>query len=133
MKKTTLAALAAALILAACAIFTGPGPLVLYAQALPATVHVQWDAPLPSDNVTGYTLILDGGAPITVPNVTDVTCGCVRTPLVVPAFGPHTVTVATNVLFLSTDPTSTITGTPTAPIPFTLAKAGVVANGKVVR
>jgi hypothetical protein len=131
MKRTTLAAIAA-LILAACAIVTRPGSVTLYAQTLPAQIHAQWDPPAAADNVTSYTMTLDGGAPITVPATVDPSCTCIRTPLTVPAFGAHTVSVVANNLLISTDPGSTQTSTPTT-LPFTLARAAVVTNGKVTK
>jgi len=132
MKKRFTLATLAALTLAACALLTRPGSVVLYAQTLPATVHAQWDPPAAADNVTGYTMTLDGGAPVNVPNTIDPSCTCVRTPLTVPAFGAHTVSVVANNLLISTDPTSTQSSTPTA-IAFTLARAAVVTNGKVTK
>jgi hypothetical protein len=131
-KQISITAIAAALVLAACAMFTGPGRVVLYAQNLPAVVHAQWDPPAAAENVTGYTMTLDGGTPIAVANVTDPTCSCVRTPLTVPAFGAHTLTVVASNLLISGDPTSAQTSTPTA-VSFTLAKAAVVTNGKVTK
>ncbi len=131
MKRITLAA-AAALLLAACALFTGPGRVTLYAQSLPAVIHAQWDPPAAADNVTNYTMTLDGGAPVTVPNVIDQSCTCIRTPLTVPAFGAHTVAVVANNVLISTDPTSTQTSTPTT-VAFTLARAAVISNGKVTK
>jgi hypothetical protein len=131
-KQISITAIAAALVLAACAMFAGPGRVVLYAQSLPAVVHAQWDPPAPGENVTGYTMTLDGGAPIAVANVTDPTCSCVRTPLTVPAFGAHTLTVVANNLLVSGDPTSTQSGAP-ASVGFTLAKGAIVTNGKVTK
>lgn len=131
-KQIGLASVAAALVLAACAIFTGPGRVVLYAQSLPATVHAQWDPPAAAENVTGYTMTLDGGAPIAVANTIDPSCTCIRTPLTVPAFGAHTLTVVANNLLISGDPTSTQSGAPAA-VGFTLAKAAVVSNGKITK
>lgn len=132
MKRKTIAATLAALALAACALMTRPGAVVVYAQSLPATIHAQWDPPAAADNVTNYTMTLDGGAPVTVPNVVDPSCTCIRTPLTVPAFGAHTVNVVANNLLISTDPTSTQTSTPTA-VAFTLARAAVITNGKVTK
>lgn len=129
--KITLAALAA-LTLAACALFTRPGSVTLYAQTLPATIHAQWDQAPASENVINYTMTLDGGAPVTVPNTVDPSCTCIRTALVVPAFGAHTVSIVANNLLISTDPTSTQSGAPSA-VSFTLAKAGVITNGKVTK
>lgn len=131
MKRITLAA-AAALLLAACALFTGPGRVTLYAQSLPAVIHAQWDPPAAADNVTNYTMTLDGGAPVTVPNVIDQSCTCIRTPLTVPAFGAHTVAVVANNVLISTDPTSTQSSAPTS-VAFTLARAAVISNGKVTK
>jgi hypothetical protein len=122
----------AALALVACAVFTRPGAVVLYAQTLPATIHAQWDPPAAGDNVTSYTMTLDGGAPVTVANTVDQSCSCIRSPLTVPTFGAHTVAVVANNLLLSTDPTSTQTSSPTS-VSFTLAKAAVVTGGKVTR
>lgn len=131
-KKISLAALAAALALAACAMFTGPGRVVLYAQSLPATVHAQWDPPAPGENVTGYQMTLDNGTPIAVANTVDPSCSCIRSPLTVPAFGAHTLTVVATNLLISGDPASTQIGSP-AVVGFTLAKAAVVTNGKVTK
>jgi hypothetical protein len=132
MRKRLTIATVAALALAACALFTRPGSVTLYAQSLPATIHAQWDPPAAADNVTNYTMTLDGGAPVTVPNVVDQTCTCIRTALTVPAFGSHTVSVVANNLLVSTDPTSTQSSTPTA-VSFTLARAAVITNGKVTK
>lgn len=132
MKRKTIAATLAALALAACALFTRPGAVVVYAQTLPATVHAQWDPPAATDNVTNYTMTLDGGSPVTVPNVVDQSCSCIRTPLTVPAFGSHTVAVVANNLLISTDPGSTQSSSPTT-VAFTLAKAAVISNGKVTK
>ncbi len=131
-KKISIGALAAALALAACAMFTGPGRVVLYAQSLPATVHAQWDPPAAAENVTGYTMTLDGGTPIPVGITIDPTCSCIRAPLTVPAFGSHTLTVVANNLLISGDPGSTQSGSPAA-VGFVLAKAAVVTNGKVTK
>jgi len=130
--KRTAITLAALVLLAACAIFTRPGAVTLYAQTLPATIHAQWDPPAAADNVTGYTMTLDGGAPVNVPNTIDPSCSCVRTALVVPAFGAHTLNVVAINLLISSDPTSTQTSPPAA-VAFTLAKAAVVSNGKVTK
>jgi hypothetical protein len=124
--------LAVALVLAACAMFTGPARVTLYAQTLPAVVHAQWDPPAAAENVTGYTMTLDGGAPVNVPNTVDPACTCIRSPLTVPAFGAHTLNVVALNLLVSTDPTSTQSGA-AASIGFTLAKAGIVGNGKVTK
>jgi len=131
-REISLAALALVIVLAACAMFTGPGRVVLYAQSLPAVVHAQWDPPAAAENVTGYTMTLDGGTPIAVANTVDPSCTCIRAPLTVPAFGAHTLTVVANNLLISGDPTSTQSGSP-ASVGFTLAKAAVVTNGKVTK
>jgi hypothetical protein len=130
-KRITLAALAA-LTLAACALLNGPARVTLYAQSLPATIHAQWDPPAAGDNVTGYTMTLDGGAPVNVPNTVDPSCTCIRTPLTVPAFGAHTLNVVAVNLLISGDPSSAQSSTP-ASVSFTLAKAAVVTGGKVTK
>lgn len=131
MRRIAIATIAA-LALAACAMLTRPGVAVLYAQTLPAVIHAQWDPPAAGDNVTSYTMTLDGGAPVTVANTVDQSCSCIRSPLTVPAFGAHTVAVVANNLLISTDPTSTQTSSPTS-VAFTLAKAALITNGKVTK
>lgn len=131
MKKILFTALALVL-LAACAMLTRPGTVTLYAQTLPAVVHAQWDAPAATDNVINYTMTLDGGAAVTVPNTIDASCGCIKSPLNVPAFGTHTVVIVANNLAVSTDPSSTQASTPTS-VAFTLAKAAVIKNGTVTK
>jgi hypothetical protein len=65
------------------------------AQSSTMTVRVQWDPNPPSDGVTLYSLVLDGGAPLSVlPSVCTVSV-CEQS--VVVALGSHTATVtATN-------------------------------------
>lgn len=66
--------------------------MVIYAQSLPITKTVAWDANAASDNVTSYTLRLDTGTPSTV--VPPATTGTVT----FTTAGTHTITVtATNV------------------------------------
>lgn len=132
MLKKILLAAAALMLLAACALFTHPASLTLYAQSLPAVVHAQWDPPAVADNVIDYQVTLDGGAPVTVPNVIDASCSCIRSALNVPAFGTHSVVIVARNLLLSTDPTSTQSSTP-ATVSFTLAKAAVVQHSTVTR
>jgi hypothetical protein len=129
MRKISIATIAA-LLLAACALFTRPGSITLEAQTVPATIHAQWDPPAAGENVTGYTMTLDGGAPVNVANVVDPSCTCIRTPLTVPAFGAHTLNVVAVNLLISGDPSSTQTSTP-ATVAFTLAKAAVVSGARV--
>lgn len=132
MSKRIGLSLLAALALAACAIFNGPARVTLYAQSLPATVHAVWDPPAAAENVTGYTLTVDGGAPVNVANVTDPACSCIKAPITVGAFGAHSVSVVANNLLISGDPSSVQTSAP-AVAAFTLAKAATVTGQKVVR
>jgi hypothetical protein len=131
MKRIGLA-VTVAVLLAACAMFTSPGRVVLYAQTLPTTVHAVWDAPAATDNIINYTLTLDSGQALTVPNVLDASCSCIRTALTVSSFGSHSVSVVANNLLLSGDPTSTQSSAPVT-VAFTLAKAATVVNSKVVK
>lgn len=76
------------------------------AQTFPLTVKAYWNPNPLADNVTGYTIALDGGTSIAVgPGTTnDANCpaaqypsGCVLQTLTIPASGQHTfVVVAIN-------------------------------------
>lgn len=109
--------------LAAC----GTAGLVLYAQSVPLTVHVAWDPEPAVLAVTGYTVTLDGGSPLSVPANA---CGpqVCSTPLVIGTTGPHSINVtATNLDAFGTPQT----GAP-AVLPFTVQpKPGAVTNVKV--
>ena len=109
----------------------GPGGLVLEAQSVPVVLKVQWDPNAASENVTGYRVTLDGGAPVTVAPVVDPACACVQSPITVPTFGAHTVAVVAVNHELSGDPTSAQVSDPSS-IAFTLnAPPGQVKNGKI--
>jgi hypothetical protein len=131
MKRITLATLAA-LVLAACAMFTGPARLTLYAQSVPFVAHAQWDPAPAAEGVTSYTMTLDGGAPITVAPTVDPACSCIRTPLTIPAFGSHTVAITATNLLLSTDPASGQQSSAPAVITFSLNRSpGAITGGKI--
>lgn len=131
MRKTILAVLAAAA-LAACAIFTVPGGLVLEAQSVPFVARAQWDPPAAADGVVSYSVTLDGAAPIVVAPVVDPACSCVQTPISIPTFGSHTVTVTSTNLLLSTDPASGQQSSAPAVITFSLNRSpSAVTGGKI--
>jgi hypothetical protein len=96
-----------------------PIGVVLYAQALPATVHVLWNPNPASDNVTQYQVQLDTGAVVVVlPTVCTATL-CTSPAISVPAFGAHIVKLTAGNLRLSADPTSLQFG-PTVTLAFTV-------------
>ncbi len=81
-------------------------PLAGSAQTFPLTVKAYWNPNPVSDNVTGYTIALDGGSPVSIgpASTNDVNCpmaqypaGCILAPLSVPAAGQHSfVVIAVN-------------------------------------
>ena len=116
--KTTLIrfALALAVVLTGCALFThtGSGVIVLDAQTLPYTAHAQWDPPPAADNVTNYQVTLDGGAPMNVAPIVNTTCACIQTPITLATAGTHTVSVVAQNQALSTDPATIQSSAPTS-------------------
>lgn len=85
----------------------------LYAQSLPVTLTVTWNANPVSDNVTGYEVSIDAAAPIGVIGTT--------TPITVTSFGHHVISVvAVNVMLTCDDPTQCGSGTITKSAPTTL-------------
>jgi hypothetical protein len=108
----------------------------LYAQSLPATINVSWDAPPLNENVSSYDVTLDGvvkAVPATV------VAGRVATTVIVNAYGHHDMTiVAKSVSLACDDPTqcNTISIASSVPLPagFTLSAApSKPGNGKVVK
>src|SRR4051812_12789814 len=90
----------AALILVLGSVSCDPSGTVLYAQSLPTTLHLAWGLNPPEQFVTNYIVVLDDGAP---QNVSPATCsqtGC-EVPLVVTAYGRHTVSVSAQNLEVS--------------------------------
>ncbi len=81
-------------------------PLTVLTQTFPLTVKAYWLPNAASDNVTGYTIALDGGSPVSIgPSSTnDVNCpiaqypaGCILALVSVPAAGQHAfVVIAVN-------------------------------------
>ncbi len=74
----------------------------LSAQTFPLTVKAYWNPNPVSDNVTGYTIALDGGAPVAIgpASTNDTNCpiaqypsGCILATLSIPASGQHTFAV----------------------------------------
>ena len=84
------------------------GVLVLFAvtlsaQTFPLTVKAYWNPNPVADAVTSYTLAVDGGAPVTVPNIStnDTNCpiatypsGCIMAPVTIATSGQHTFVVS---------------------------------------
>lgn len=128
MKRLALVLLGVLLIVA-CATLGAP-PLVLYAQSLPTTKHLNWtQSDLVSSNVTNFVLTLDG----VVQNVPTSACtgtSCVSA-FSIGAFGNHTVSIAAQNLALSTDPTSLQSG-PAMSVSFSLNKAAGTPTGATV-
>ena len=137
--RTTARSIVLALlaVIAGCVFATrsGPGaPVVLLAQSVPFVAHAQWNPPVPTEGVISYTVTLDGGAPITVAPTVDASCSCVQTPISIPAFGSHTVSVSSTNLLLSTDPGSGQQSSAAAVITFSLNRApSAVTGGKVTK
>ena len=72
------------------------------AQTFPLTVKAYWSPNPIAEGVTSYTLAVDGGAPVTVPNTStnDTNCpvatypsGCIMAPVTIAASGQHTFAV----------------------------------------
>lgn len=107
-----------------------PTGLVLFAQAAPATVHAVWNVNPPDQNITQYTVQLDGAVASTVlPAVcVDGTC---RTAVTIPGFGKHTVSVNAVNITLSGDPG--VVGVPVAgpasSLSFTLSPSATAVTG----
>ena len=90
----------------------------LQAQTFPLTVKAYWNPNPVGDAVTSYTIVLDGGTPISVGTVVinDANCtltqypqGCIMAPLTIPAAGQHTfVVTATNAWATSAPLTVTV-------------------------
>lgn len=65
-------------------VFCAPGIPVLTpiatieAQSFPVTVHAEWSLNPAGDNVTSYSVTLDGGTPTTVQPVLNAACSCVK-------------------------------------------------------
>lgn len=134
MRKASVGVVAIAIVLAACAIITSPrgGGVVLEAQAVPFVAKAQWDPPSAADGVISYSVTLDGGTPIVVAPVVDPSCSCVQTPISIPTFGAHTVTVTSTNLLLSTDPASGQQSSGPASITFSLNRSpSAVTGGKI--
>lgn len=104
----------------------------IYAQTLPRTVTVSWDANPPTENVTSYDVTLDGGTPIPV-----TASSAPSSPVVVNAYGHHVINVvAKNVTIVCDDPTQCntvqITSSAPATLGFTMsAAASAVKNTKL--
>lgn len=106
MKRIAIVCLVA-LGLVACSLFVTkppipvPGVVTVYAQTLPVTKTLAWDANAAADAVTNYTVKLDG-----------VVVGTPTTPsqaITFAAVGPHTLTVvAVNVWGVSAPATLTV-------------------------
>ena len=132
-RQISLAVIAAAVVLAACAIFNGPARVELYAQAVPATLKARWDPNPATDNVTEYRITLNGGAPIVVAPTLNAACSCIQQEITIPAFGAYTVAVVAVNQSLSTDPTSAQVSDATN-LSFTLSPPpGLVKNGKITK
>ena len=129
-RSIVLALLAVA---AGCVLATRGGrPVVLLAQSVPFVAHAQWDPAPASEGVTSYTLTLDGGAPVTVAPTLDQSCSCIRTPITIPAFGAHTVSITATNLLLSTDPASGQQSSAPAVVTFSLNRSpGAITGGKI--
>lgn len=109
------------------------GTVTLYAQSVPTSLHVQWQPNPSTDNVTGYTVTVDGATlPSVISPTVDQSCGCIQTAFSVSSFGAHVVTIAANNIALSTDPTSTQVG-PAFTVNFNLAQPANVTGGKVTK
>ena len=76
--------------------------VALSAQTFPLTIKAYWNPNPIADGVTSYTLSVDGGAPVTVPNIStnDTNCpivtypsGCIMAPVTIAASGQHTFAV----------------------------------------
>jgi len=67
-------------------------------------LKVQWDQNPIADGVVSYALIVDGGPPMTVPNVLSPACSCIEVQKAF-ATGAHTLSLTALAPLLSTDPT----------------------------
>ncbi len=79
---------------------------ILYAQ-LPATKTLQWDANPPADNVTKYTITVNGVATDVAP-VTDPACNCIQHDFVIAQQGTLTLTVTATNEWGTSQPTTLI-------------------------
>jgi len=134
MRSRYLIVVFAVLAVIAGCIFSKPsGGLVLYAQTVPTAVRAQWSPNVAADGVLSYQVTLDGGTPITVVPTVDVTCSCVQTPLNIPAFGSHTVTVTATNLLVSTDPNSGQQSSAPTLITFSLNRSPSAVTGGTIK
>lgn len=77
---------------------------VLYAQSFPVTVTVLWDPNPATEQVTSYTVKLDGGAGTAVDPGTKCTATVCSQQLVIPAAGAHTLEVSASNVWGSSPP-----------------------------
>lgn len=77
---------------------------VLYAQSFPTTVTVMWDPNPASEQVTSYTVKLDGGAGTAVDPGTKCTATACSQQVVIPAAGAHTLEVSASNVWGSSPP-----------------------------
>jgi len=122
------------LVLVACAVaLKRPIVPVLYAQTLPATVHAHFTPRPATENVTQYSVVLDGGAPVIAQASTACSATDCSVALSVPTFGSHSVTAASQNFLVSTDPTTVQSSTPTAAVAFVLAASPSAPSGTTVK
>lgn len=98
LKLAIVASICVACVLSACltSAVTSSLFVTLEAQSLPVMRNLQWDPNAASDAVTFYTVVQDGGAPVTIDPATCTATVC-STPITFTAAGTHTLSVtATN-------------------------------------
>lgn len=104
----------------------------IYAQNLPKTVTVSWDASPITENVTSYDVTLDGGTPVAV-----IATVAPSSPVVLNTYGHHIISVvAKNATIVCDDPTQCNTVQVTSSLPSNLgltlsASASTVKNVKL--
>jgi len=131
LRLSLLALVAVVAAVCATAVIRPPIGVILYAQALPATVHASWTPNVASDAVTQYQVTLDAGpAAIILPAACTATL-CTSAAVSVAAYGAHVLTLRACNLKIGTDPT-TLQCSATLTLPFTLnAPPGAIAGGAV--
>jgi hypothetical protein len=97
---------------------------ILYAQTLPVTLHANWNANPPADNVVKYQLAVDAAPLLDVVGIV--------TPFSVSTLGTHTVKVRACNLVVSVDPTSIQCGSYSSTFAFTVSPSPAIPTGLTV-
>ena len=79
----------------------------IQAQSLPVTLHAEWSPNVATDQVTSYTVTLDGGTPQTVQASSCSTTVCRSADFSINDQNPHTVAVVAVNAFASSAPATT--------------------------